>query len=520
MSNMRNSQNKIRNYLIAMLICFFTTVVASPLRDILDLANIVMLFLLVVFLIALKLGRGPAVMSAFLAVALFDFFFVPPQMSFAVQDVQYLVTFAVMLGVGLTSANLTAILAKQKEVAVTREQHTHRLYELARELSGIINQNQVSAALLRYLSGSGQKAAVYLLDSDEKLPGLADDVPLSIMARMAIQQGRFMETSQLSDQALRTLIFPLIAPNAIRGVIVITAMDTLDDTGLAAIRPSAIHEKNMALEMNDKLQLQAVANLVAIAIERLHYVDIAQKVQIEATSERLRSSVLSALSHDLRTPLTGLVGMIDAFAMNAGPINTSMRNAMVAIRNQTQAMCNLVDKLLDMARLHAGKIHLQKDWRLYEDVIGSAIKLLKPSLTEHPVTVKLSPALPLVEFDDVLLERVISNLIENAAKYSPRGQAIEIHGFVDGDSACIEVRDHGAGFSTDQTAALFQMFSRGNTESNVPGVGLGLAICRAIIDAHGGTITACNHVDGGACVTLCLPTGNPPTLDSESEISP
>ncbi len=499
MSSNPKSQNKKRDYLIAVLLCALATAVASPLRAVLDLANIVMLFLLVVFLIALKLGRGPAVMSAFLAVALFDFFFVPPRMSFAVHDVQYLVTFTVMLGVGLATAHLTAILGKQKEAAVEREQQTHRLYELARELAGIISVDQVSEALSHYLSGYERNAAIHLLDNDGKLLSLLHDVPLSILADMAIQQGRLMETGHLSDDGQHTLVFPLISPNGVRGVIVIMVAYGLDDV--------------------DKTQLQAVANLVAIAIERLHYVDIAQKIQIEATTERLRSSVLSALSHDLRTPLTGLVGMIDALSLNADSINTSMRNAMTAIRNQAQAMCNLVDKLLDMARLHAGKINLQKDWRLYEEVIGSAIKLLKPSLSEHPIKVTLSPTLPLVEFDDILLERVICNLIENAAKYSQKGQPIEIQGFVDDNAACIAVRDHGPGFSTDQTEELFQMFSRGHSESTIPGVGLGLAICRAIIDAHGGTIKAYNHPDGGACVTLCLPLGSPPKVDSEMENS-
>ena len=248
----------------------------------------------------------------------------------------------------------------------------------------------------------------------------------------------------------------------------------------------------------------------------MHYVDISQKIQIEATTERLRSSILSALSHDLRTPLTGLVGMIDALALNIDSMNVLMSNAAIAIRNQARAMCQLVDKLLDMARLHAGEVRLQKDWRLFEDVIGSAIKLLKPSLTDHPIKVSLTPSLPLVEFDDVLIERVICNLIQNAAKYSQKNQPIEIRGFVDGNVACVEVRDHGRGFLTDQTDTLFQMFTRGNTESSVHGVGLGLAICKAIVDAHDGTIKAYNHQDGGACVSLCLPIGNPPEISAEA----
>ena len=183
-------------------------------------------------------------------------------------------------------------------------------------------------------------------------------------------------------------------------------------------------------------------------------------------------------------------------------------------------MSHLLGNLLDMARLNAGKVKLRKDWRLFEDVIGSAIKLLKPALAQHPVKVMLATDLPLVEFDDVLLERVLCNLLENAAKYSPAGQTIEVLGFVEGGCVCLSVHDHGQGFPTEQTESLFHMFTRGEAESSTPGVGLGLAICRAIVEAHGGTIKAANHQEGGACVTLCLPLGNPPAIEPETEGSP
>ena len=495
MSGNSKIQHPRRDYLAALLVCALTTVVASPLRHILDLANIVMLFLLVVFLIALKLGRGPAVMSAFLAVALFDFFFVPPRLSFAVQDVQYVVTFAVMRGVGLATAHLTAMLARQREAALEREQHTHRLYELARELAGTINRQQVTQALSRYLAGSGHDATIHLLDADGKLPSLLHDVPLSVMGDMAINQGSLVETGHLSDAGQQTLVLPLKSPNGVRGVMVAILADESGDI--------------------DKKQFEAVSNLVAIAIERLHYVEVAQQTQLEATAERLRSSVLSSLSHDLRTPLTGLVGMADALALAAESNNEAIYTAAVAIRDQARAMSHLLGNLLDMARLQAGKVEMRKDWRLFEDVIGSAIKLLKPGLSRHPVKVMLPSDMPLVEFDDVLLERVICNLLENSAKYSPDGQPIEVRGFVEGAAACIEVRDHGQGFPVGQTEKFFRMFTRGDLESSTPGVGLGLAICRAIVEAHGGTITAANHEEGGACVTLCLPLGTPPAVEPE-----
>jgi two-component system, OmpR family, sensor histidine kinase KdpD len=503
LSKLETLQTK-RRYAVAIAVCALTTMVALPLRHFLDLANIVMLFLLVVFLIALKLGRGQAVMAAFLAVALFDFFFVPPQLSFAVNDVQYLVTFSVMLAVGLATAHLTAILRRQTETAVEREQHTHRLYELARDLAGTATQEQVLQVLSRYMAGSGHSAVLHFLDAQGELPSLHNEIPLSGLVHMAINQGALIETSHLSDAGGHTLVLPLKSHNGIRGVMVANVAG-IGGGGGADI---------------DKNQYEAVANLGAIAIERLHYVEVAQQTQLEATAERLRSSVLSSLSHDLRTPLTGLVGMADAMALAAGQENETIHNSAVAIRDQACAMSHLLGNLLDMARLNAGKVKLRKDWRLFEDVIGSAIKLLKPALAQHPVKVMLATDLPLVEFDDVLLERVLCNLLENAAKYSPAGQTIEVLGFVEGGCVCLSVHDHGQGFPTEQTESLFHMFTRGEAESSTPGVGLGLAICRAIVEAHGGTIKAANHQKGGACVTLCLPLGNPPAIEPETEGSP
>ena len=483
-------------YLLALSICALTALAATPLRPALDLANILMLFLLVVFLIALKLGRGPAVMSSFLAVALFDFFFVPPRLSFAVNDVQYLVTFTVMLAVGIATAHLAAMLHRQTEAALERERNTHRLYELARDLAGTTHQSQVAQVLSPYMAGSALSAGLYLLDSEGNLPTLSQQVALVSLAYMAIKQGKLVDTSQLSDVGGHTLILPLKTPAAVRGVMIVEG-------------------DGVARHHMDKQQFEAVANLVAIAIERLHYVEVAQQTQLEAAGERLRSSVLSALSHDLRTPLAGLVGMADVLARTAQPQQENIHLAAIAIRDQASAMNNLLDNLLDMARLHAGKVELCKDWQLFEDVIGSSIKLLKSALSQHSVKVSLDPSLPLVEFDDVLLERVLCNLLENAAKYSAAGTVIEVRGFVEDGYACIGVSDQGQGFPAAEIESLFAMFARGKSESSTMGVGLGLAISRAIIEAHAGRIKAINREQGGACVTFCLPLGNPPQVDAE-----
>lgn len=493
-----------RNYFVAILICIVTTLAATPLRQILDLANIVMLFLLVVFLVSLKLGRGPAIMSAVLAVALFDFFFVPPRFSFAVNNAQYVVTFAVMLAVGIATAHLTATLSKHAAAALNREQQTRRLYELARDLAGAISFEQVSNVLGHFMAWSGHIAKLHLLDETGELPSLKFEVALTAVAHTAIKQGILVTTTQLTESGSLTQVFPLKAPHEVRGVMVVNVDSDAKENA----------------ENDNESLFEAVANLIAISIERLHYVELTQQTKLDAITERLRSSVLSSISHDLRTPLTGLVGMADALAITTVPQNEAIHNSAIAIRDQALAMSHLVSNLLEMAKLQSGKVVLHKDWQLFEDVIGSAIKLLKPALTQHQIMVTLAPNLPLVEFDDVLLERVLCNLLENAAKYSPVGKPIEVRGFINQNLACISVLDHGSGFPVGQTEALFQMFTRAEVESSTPGVGLGLAICRAIIEAHDGTITAVNQEQGGACVTLCLPLGEPPTVNPEVEDSP
>lgn len=493
-----------RNYFVAILICILTTLAATPLRQILDLANIVMLFLLVVFLVSLKLGRGPAIMSAVLAVALFDFFFVPPRFSFAVNNVQYVVTFAVMLAVGIATAHLTATLSKHGAAALNREQQTRRLYELARDLAGAISFEQVSNVLGYFMACSGHIAKLHLLDETGELPSLKFEVALTAVAHTAIKQGILVATTQLTESGSLTQVFPLKSPHEVRGVMVVNVDSDAKEN----------------VENDYESLFEAVANLIAISIERLHYVELTQQTKLDAIAERLRSSVLSSISHDLRTPLTGLVGMADALAITTVPQNKAIHNSAIAIRDQALAMSHLVSNLLEMAKLQSGKVALHKDWQLFEDVIGSAIKLLKPALTQHQIMVKLAPNLPLVEFDDVLLERVLCNLLENAAKYSPAGEPIEVRGFINQNLVCISVLDHGSGFPVGETEALFQMFTRAEFESSTPGVGLGLAICRAIIEAHDGTITAVNQEQGGACVTLCLPLGEPPTVNPEVEDSP
>ena len=494
-----------QQYALTIALCAATALLATPLLAYLDLANIVMLFLLAVLLVAVMFGLRPAVLAAFLSVALFDFFFVEPRFSFEVHDGQYLVTFAVMLAVALITGQLTAGLRRQADESATEALRTRALYEMARDLSGALMVEQVveiTRNFLRHVLGAD--ATVLLSNNVGELHAVVgrESTRLQIeprLAEMAFSSGAPVECGSLGGAGFAMLYLPLKAPMRVRGVVAVAPVD------------------GDAYELLAQCQrLETMASLVAIAVERVHYVDVAQRTQVQMVSERLRSSILSALSHDLRTPLTSLVGLADSLTISRPPLGAVALETASAIRDQAERMAGLVGNLLDMARLHAGDVTLQKEWQPIEEVIGSSIKLLGRALAEHPVKVSLAKGLPLVEFDAVLIERVFCNLLENAAKYSPPGAGVGIDVASRDGLREVIVSDNGKGFAPANGSAVFEMFVRGEAESSTPGVGLGLAICSAIVEAHGGSISAANGEHGGARVTFTLPLGNPPSIEEEA----
>jgi len=475
--------------------CVVVALAAVPWRGWLDQANVVMLFLLTVLVVAVGLGRNPAVLAAVLGVLLFDILFVPPHFSLAVSDLQYLITFAVMLATALITGHLAATLQEQAADAGRRERRTRALYEIARQLAGALNEQQVREILEGFVAAEFAGRCRLLL-GDTAAAIVADADWLSTARAADVHGGG---TRQIDGAVI---YLPLKAPMRVRGVVAVAPVDG-DAYELLAQRQ----------------RLETMASLVAIAIERVHYVDVAQRTQVQMVSERLRSSILSALSHDLRTPLTSLVGLADSLTISRPPLGAVALETAVAIRDQAERMAGLVGNLLDMARLHAGDVTLLKEWQPIEEVIGSSIKLLGRALAEHPVKVTLAKGLPLVEFDAVLIESVFCNLLENAAKYSPPGAGVAIDVASRDGMLEVTVSDGGKGFTSDNGIAVFEMFVRGEAESSKPGVGLGLAICSAIVEAHGGSISAANGEHGGARVCFTLPLGNPPSIEEEAPSS-
>ncbi len=497
-----------RRYGATLLICLGTALAATPLLPYFDLANIIMLFLLAAVGVAVRYGRGPAVLAAVVNVAAFDVFFVPPRFSLVVQDWQYLLTFAVMLTVGLVVGQLTARFRYQAQVASARETRARYLYEMSRELSGALAAEQVIEISERCVEASFRvKARLLPLDDRDRLqpPPVRPGKP---KVDLAIAQWCFdrntpagLGTDTLPAASL--LYLPLKAPLRTRGVL--------------AVAPE---QRRLLLIPEQRRLLDTFAALIAIALERVHFAVVARDTLVQMEAERQRNALLAALSHDLRTPLTALIGLAETLALELTAEESPHQESLTAIREQAVRMALLADNLLDMARLQVGGVRLRKDWQSLEELIGSATRMLEQPLRDHPLRLTLDPELPLIHCDAVLIERVLVNLLENATKYTPAGTVIGVTAVASTDRLSIEVWDEGPGLPAGQEQLLFEKFTRGQAESAVPGVGLGLSICRAIIEAHGGQIRAANRTTGGACFTFTLPLEAPPPLEMDDESDP
>ncbi len=523
---------KRMRYVWTLVTSVITTAIATPLLPYFDSANIVMLFLLSVVIVSVKFGRGPAILAAILNVAVFDFFFVEPRFSFAVADVQYLLTFAVMLAVALIIGQLTAGLRFQARIATHREERARSLFAFAKDLSGMLQTEQVVKTSEQVIERAFKSTVRLILpDRENQLTALTNkDAAVGPQPHaevdMAIAQWSFdkgeqagFATDTLPANAYRYI--PLKLPMRIRGIL--------------AIKPSS---PRWLLIPEQQRQIETFASLIAIALERVHYVEVAQETLIKMESERLRNSLLAALSHDLRTPLTVMIGLAESLAMT--PLPAASQETARAIRDESMRMNTLVNNLLDMARIQSGEITLKREWQPIEEVIGSAIRSISASnwlWGTRKIKVHIAPDVPLLEFDSALIERVLANLLENAAKYTPRNSHIQIHVRREGSDCLVSVADDGPGIVPGQEKAIFEKFARGESESATPGVGLGLAICRAIIEAHRGKIWAQNVARGsnqtgqhgqtgsgtepdeiakthGAEFIFTLPVGTPPTVNA------
>jgi two-component system, OmpR family, sensor histidine kinase KdpD len=507
-------------YLWAGLSCAAVTLIAFPLWAVLHPTNIAMIYLLAVTLVAMRFGRGPAVFASFVAVAAFDFFFVPPRFSFAVSDVQYLVTFGVMLTVALVIGSLAANLRYQARVAAHREDRARSLYEIARDLSKAMRTEDVVEQARNVIANLFDAQVQVLLpmravegviahdqlDIDDALGRSAGFEPA--IAQWAYRQSLPAGAGTDTLSGSPWLFLPLQTPMRARGVL--------------AIRPS---RRRVLMIPEQRRLLETLAALLAIAIERVHYVEVAQSAELRIESERLRNSILSALSHDLRTPIAAIAGLAETLELRKG-FDVSSKDAdeqhglIVALRGEVRAVSTMVENLLDMARIESGDVKLNRQWHSIEETVGTALAASRRQLAGHKVETALPRDLPLVQYDAVLLERVLVNLLENAAKYTPVGSTVRIEARGEPVAMRLAIEDDGPGLPTSydtpqRVESLFEKFTRGVRESPETGVGLGLAICRAIVEAHDGTIVVEPRAPNGVRFVITLPRGEAPVLDEE-----
>ncbi|MCG1055329.1 DUF4118 domain-containing protein [Mycetohabitans sp. B5] len=516
-------RSKLRHYAYAAAISAGITVVATELLHRIDLANLAMLYLLGVIFAAARLGRGPGVLMSFLSVASFDFFFVPPRISLSVSDTQYLLTFAVMLLTSLTISHLTSSLRRQARIATLRERRTSAMYAMTRELGAALATGQIIEIGMRHVAEVFQAhVSILLPDSNDKVRQKVEEPDPAIMlqppaldtdiAQWVYDQQKPAGHGTDTLPAADALYLPLKAPMRTRGVLALVA---------ARFEDLAVPEQRRMID--------TFAAQIALALERVHYVEIAQDALVSMESERLRNSLLSAISHDLRTPLTAIVGFASMLAEpqdgGAPPRPQAEHDLIEAIHEEALRMTRLVTNLLDMARLQAGAVRLNRQWLMLEEMVGAALAACRRSLAAHPVHTRVPAELPLLRLDPVLMEHLFANLFENAAKYTPAGAPLSIDAGVVEDGARryvkVAVEDSGPGLPPGMEARVFDKFTRGEKESAKPGIGLGLAICRAIVDAHGGRIGAENRVDAqgrvlGARFWFMLPADEVPPGGGEA----
>lgn len=488
-----------RSGLAVLLIVVLVTLGCDLLHPFMDQANIVMVYLLAVVYVALRLGRAAAVWAAFLSVAFFDFLFVPPRMSFVFHNAQYLVTLLVMLTVALVVGQLTAGLRFQLVVAGQKERRMHALYQMARDLSSALRVEQIVELCHRFFSkGFHAQVAIFLPTQKGDL-ALAEGsfLPEGVtveLARLCFAQQQCLGLGGDHLPELSASYFPMRAPTRLCGVLVVV--------------PREPHEK---WPLEQWLLLETCVTLIAIAMERIHYVILARETQ----SEGIRNSLLSAISHDLRTPLTVITGLVEAMAI-AKPALTAPHDGLLAtMREQVARTITMVNNLLEMARMQMGQVVLNRDWYPLEEVVGVSMGQCAFLLTSHEVHIDLPLDLPWLELDGALMERVFNNLLENAAKHTPSGSQITLSARREGDNILVMVCDNGPGLPSGQERKIFDKFMRGRKESAVAGFGLGLAIVRFIVEAHGGTVWAKNREEGGAGFYVRLPAGDPPVIPEE-----
>jgi two-component system, OmpR family, sensor histidine kinase KdpD len=480
-------------YLRGLGITVLCTLIAYPVYPNFDPVNIVMVYLLGTTVAALRLGRGPSALTAIANTVAFDFFFVPPRYSFYVAETQYLFTLGVMLGVALVVANLMVSVRRQTMMAAEREHRTAMLYEVSRELTAAPDASAVyNVARRQVVAAVGGSAHLLTTDTqgriDDRRPAVPEVQPE--LAQWVADNGR---TAGLgTDQVPSAPCFYL--PLKLRGKAL----------GVLVSRPGAL------LSLEQRQHVEALAGQVSLALERVHLVDSAAQSRAAAERAALRNTLLASISHDLRGPLAAIAGAGGIVAQSDGALDRQRRMTLgKLIEEKARDMTGLLTNILELMRLETSPGAVNSDWHFFEELLGSAVRNNEQRLVGFEVSSAIAADLPLIYVDGQLMVQLLSNLLENATKHTARGTQIRVSLNRHNGVLHIVVEDNGPGFSGHDPERLFEKFERGHGESHISGVGLGLAICRAIVHLHRGTISAGDRPGGGARFEIEIPEASP-----------
>lgn len=484
-----------RGYAASLALIAAATVLCEILRPILAPTNMVMFYLLAVVVASVRLGRKPAMATAVLGVLAFDFFFVPPRITFVVADTQYLLTFLGLFVVGVVISTLVARSRERAEVMRSREVQTASLYYLSRDLAASADITAVLKAVLTNVEEALSAQVAILLPEGERLDilatskGLTLDVKEQAVADWAFRNkhpaGRATDTLVSAD----LIYLPLQTPAAVLGVM-----------GVKLENPGAYHSQDI------RRLLDAFVTQAAMAMERIHFSRQAEQTQILQARENLERALLNSISHDLRTPLVSVIGALYSLKEEGARLSDHARRELLdSACSEAERLNRFVGNLLDMTRIEAGAIRLNLELCDVQDLIGCAMAAVDQRIGKRRVDITIPDDLPLISMDLVLMIQVLVNLLDNAHKYSPAESAIEVIAAIDKGWLCLETLDRGPGVPEHDLKRVFDKFYRIPVPEGAGGTGLGLSICKGIIEAHGGRIRAENRTGGGLRVLIQLP---------------
>jgi two-component system sensor histidine kinase KdpD len=484
-----------RRYFWGICLVVAATVISALVAPFISPTNLVVVYLLSVVIAAITLGRGPAILVSILSVLTFDFFFVPPQLTLAVRDTEYILTFVGLLAVSLVISYLTAQVREQAEAAQRREAQTAALYNLGHDLTATVGLEAVAKTVITHISQTFSREVAIFLPESGQLSLYSASVGLEVaenelaVATWTFQHGQLAGrgTDTLPDASMHYQ--PL---KTTRGVI-----------GVLGVKPAS---PNSYMSPDQRRTLEAFVDQVALAIEGARLAEQARQTELLEATEKLQTALLNSISHDLRTPLVSITGALSSLEEASPALDEEVRRSLIeTAREEAERLNRLVGNLLDITRLETGVMHLHREACDVQELIGSALEQIGTPLKNRQVKVDIPAKLPLVPLDFVLFSRVLVNVIDNSLKYSPPEKPIEIKACVSNQALEITITDRGEGIPEEDLERIFDKFYRVQRPDNVSGTGLGLSISKGIVEAHKGSIKAKNRRGGGAIFTIQLP---------------